>query len=373
MSTPAPDSQVAQGRSRTLTVLLSSAAAVVVIAGVRGAASIVGPAFLALVLSIAVHPVQAYVQRRGWPRWSGVLVGIVTVYTLLLSLTVALVAALARFATLLPEYEEKAQDLVNNVTDALGNAGVGSAEQDTVQNAFDLGKLADVALDLLGGLASVASSLFFVVTLLLFMAMDAALLPRKLAVAGPEHGDLVDAMRSFATGTRRYLVVSTVFGFVVAVVDSLALWAIGVPAPFVWGLLSFITNYIPNIGFVIGLVPPALLALLDGGWSQMLLVIAVYCVVNFVIQSVIQPKFIGDAVGLSGTVTMASLVFWAWVLGALGALLAVPLTLLIRAVLIEADPAARWVLPLLSGTPPPDADESGDREERAEGVEEAPR
>jgi predicted PurR-regulated permease PerM len=137
-----------------------------------------------------------------------------------------------------------------------------------------------------------------------------------------------------------------------------------VPAPLVWGLLSFITNYIPNIGFVIGLIPPAILALLDGGWAQMMMVIVIYCVVNFVIQSVIQPKFVGDAVGLSGTVTMASLVFWGWVLGALGALLAVPLTLLIRAVLIEADPSARWVLPLLSGRSPPDADP--DDQEHAE-------
>jgi AI-2 transport protein TqsA len=105
------------------------------------------------------------------------------------------------------------------------------------------------------------------------------------------------------------------------------LWVLAIPAAITWGLLAFITNYIPNIGFVIGLIPPAILALLEGGPARMLLVIALYCVVNFVIQSVIQPKFVGDSVGLSGTVTMFSLVFWATVLGALGALLAIPLTL----------------------------------------------
>jgi AI-2 transport protein TqsA len=107
-------------------------------------------------------------------------------------------------------------------------------------------------------------------------------------------------------------------------------------------VLAFITNYIPNIGFVIGLVPPALLALLTLGVPEMLVVIAVYCVLNFVIQSLIQPRYVGDSVGLATTTTFVALFFWAWLLGPLGALLAIPLTLLIKALLVDVDPAARW-------------------------------
>jgi AI-2 transport protein TqsA len=186
----------------------------------------------------------------------------------------------------------------------------------------------------------------------LFMAIDASTFPTLLSMARRLHSDLTDALASFASGTRRYLLVSTVFGLIVAVIDTVILWLAGVPAPLTWGILAFITNYIPNVGFVIGLVPPAILALLEGGPRLMLLVIALYCVVNFVIQSIIQPKIVGDSVGLSGTVTMFSLVFWATVLGALGALLAIPLTLLVKALLVEADPQARWLLPLLAGKPP---------------------
>ena len=113
-----------------------------------------------------------------------------------------------------------------------------------------------------------------------------------------------------------------------------------------WGLLSFLTNFIPNIGFIIGLVPPALLALLDGGVPEMLLVIAVYCVLNLVIQSIIQPRFVGDSVGLGTTVTFLALIFWAWLLGPLGALLAIPLTLLVKALLVDVDPTARWAIAL---------------------------
>ena len=91
------------------------------------------------------------------------------------------------------------------------------------------------------------------------------------------------------------------FGLIVAMLDTIFLAFTPVPVPLLWGLLAFITNYIPNIGFVVGLVPPAILGLLEGGPWLMVLIIAVYSVLNFIIQSVIQPKFVGDTVGLTGT------------------------------------------------------------------------
>jgi predicted PurR-regulated permease PerM len=158
---------------------------------------------------------------------------------------------------------------------------------------------------------------------------------------------LGEALRGFATRTRRYLVVTTAFGLAVALVDTVALALLGVPLAVLWGLLSFVTNYIPNIGFLLGLVPPALLALLEHGPRRALLVCAVYVVVNFVVQSLVQPRFAGDAVGLSATTAFVALVFWGWVLGPLGMLLAVPATLLATAVLVEVDPRAGWVSALV--------------------------
>ena len=156
-------------------------------------------------------------------------------------------------------------------------------------------------------------------------------------------------MGSFAQGTRTYLGVSAVFGLIVAVIDTLALWALGVPGALIWGVLAFITNFIPNIGFVIGVIPPALVGLLEGGPGLMIVVIVLYCLINFVIQSVIQPRYVGNAVGLSTTLTFLSLVFWTWVIGPLGAILAVPLSLFFKAVLVEADPLQAWLNRVLSG------------------------
>ena len=173
----------------------------------------------------------------------------------------------------------------------------------------------------------------------------------RLRMAGSRKPDVVLALESFATGIRKYWLVTTVFGLIVALFDWAALLIIGVPLAGVWALFSFLTNYIPNIGFIIGVIPPALLALFDDGWVAAVAVVVSYSVLNFVIQSIIQPKFAGDAVGLTPTMSFVSLLLWGWVFGALGTLIALPCSLLVKATLIDHDPGARWVNALISSRP----------------------
>ena len=142
----------------------------------------------------------------------------------------------------------------------------------------------------------------------------------------------------------------------------------GVPLAGVWALFSFLTNYIPNIGFIIGVIPPALLALFGDGWVAALAVIIAYSVLNFVIQSIIQPKFAGDAVGLTPTMSFVSLLLWGWVFGALGTLIALPCSLLVKATLIDHDPGARWANALISSRPTEGLEDNPD-EEHADLVE----
>ncbi len=338
---------------RPLPLLIGLAATTVTVAGLRGVSGIVGPAFLALVLTVAVHPVQRVLRARGVPGWAGVLAALLVGYGVLVVLAVSLVVSVARFAGLLPGYRAQFADILDGVHRWLTTVGVDDAQVQKVLGSFDLGRLTSVATSLLGDVAGLTSNAFFVVALLLFLVLDASWFPRLLAQVPAQRAPLVDALVGFARGTRTYLVVSTVFGLVVAAVDVAALYVLGIPVPLLWGLLAFITNYVPNIGFVLGLVPPAVLGLLEGGPGLMLAVVVVYSVINVVIQSVIQPKMVGDAVGLSPSITFLSLVFWAFVLGPLGALLAVPLSLLVRAVLVDADPQAQWLRELISGPPSP--------------------
>jgi AI-2 transport protein TqsA len=200
----------------------------------------------------------------------------------------------------------------------------------------------------------------------LFMTAEGAGLPERLSGI-PGSWRLRTALDAFARNTRRYLVVTTIFGFLVAVVDTIGLAVLAIPLPFLWGLLSFLTNYVPNIGFFLGLLPPVFLALLVGGPGLALLVIAIYALANFVIQSVIQPVFVGDAVGLSVTLSFLSVIVWTVILGPVGAILAVPLTLFVHAVLVGQDPDRVWARTLLAGTSgaAPPKERAGGRRRRA--------
>ncbi|MGI9614378.1 MAG: AI-2E family transporter, partial [Acidimicrobiales bacterium] len=218
----------------------------------------------------------------------------------------------------------------------------------------------------LSGVLGLLSTLGLLAFAMVFVVMDTERFESALDFVTRDRPGIVDGMQSFASSTRSYFVVSSIFGLIVAVFDVIALVALGIPLALVWGVLAFITNYIPNIGFVIGLIPPALLALFTGGWQLSLWVIVIYSVLNVVIQSIIQPKFVGDAVGLSATLTFVSLIFWGWVLGPLGALLAVPLTLLAKALMVDIDPSTRWASPLITlqipveSEPEPDSSSAAD-------------
>ncbi|WP_280399612.1 AI-2E family transporter [Nocardia carnea] len=328
---------------RGLIVLLVAAATVVAVTGAKAFSGVLGPVFLALMLAIAVQPIQQWMQRSGRPAWLGMLAALVVVYLILLGLVAALALSAAQLATALPDYTDRFAALLGQIQDLLARFDIDRERIDHALSGIDFGKLVELFEDLLRGLAGAFSNLVFVVTLLLFMLFDGMSIGRRIGVLRGMRPDIAQALESFTAGTRKYLVVSTVFGLIVAVLDGVALWLLAVPFPLLWALLSFITNYIPNIGFVIGLVPPALLALLDSGVTMMIWVIVLYCVFNVIVQSVIQPKFVGDAVGLSVTITFLSLVFWSWVLGALGALLAIPLTLLAKALLFDMDPSTKWM------------------------------
>lgn len=351
-------------------ILVALGGLVVTVAGIKAVATIVGPVFLALILTIAVHPLPARLHRRGVPTAIAVTLTIVLVYGILGVLFVSIVFSLARLATILPEHMARFDDLTGSINDALTSHGVDTSQAHAVLRSIDSHTLLNALTRLLESTVSITSALIFVLVLLLFMAADAVSFPARIAMVARMRPEIADALVTFARDTRSYLLVTTVFGLIVAVLDAGALWALGVPLPLLWGLVSFVTNYIPNIGFVIGVAPPALLAFLDGGWQSMLVVIVVYSVINVVIQSFIQPKFVGDAIDLSLTLTFLSLAFWSWVIGPLGAILAIPLTLFAKALLVDVDPSTRWADSLVqmkvAAPDKQDHAQPGDKEETSE-------
>lgn len=335
---------------RVVVVLLALAAAVVVGAGIKVSAWLLGPVFLALVIVITVHPVHGRLRRLGLPSWAATTVLVLAVYGLLTALTAVIVVSVARLATVLPAYGTEVNELVVSTTAALSRFGVGVDQIRAVAAMFDYSKLVGLVSRLLLGLTGLLGNLVFLLSLLLFLSVEASGITARLALVAEDRLPIAAALVGFSRATRRYVGVNTVFGLLTGAVDTLVFTLLGLPLAILWGLLVFITNYIPYLGFWIALVPPLLLALLTGGVPLAAVVFVLVTVVNFVLTSVVQPKYVGDALGLSVSVTLVALVLWGWLLGVVGAVLAIPLTLLAKALLVDLDPRARWANAFLGST-----------------------
>lgn len=316
----------------------------------RGVSSIVAPAFLALNLVIVAYPVFRWLTVRKVPRPLAATVSLLLILGVLALFIWGISYSVTAMVQQLSSYQAQFINLYHQLLDLLTRVGFSQDMLLSKLKTIDPNQVLSISMSLLSNAQGGLALLSMLVLSLLFMSMDSSSAHARLDAAAQTHPGFVAGLYAFSDGVRRYWVITTIFGLIVAVLDWGVLAIMGVPLALVWGLLSFLTNYIPNIGFVIGLVPPALLALFDKGWVASLVVVVAYIVLNFVVQSIIQPKVAGDAVGVSPTLSFLSLFLWTWVFGALGALIALPCTLLVKAMLIDGDPSMRWLDPLISGS-----------------------
>ena len=334
--------------------VLVVAGLVIIGAGLQVTRSIVAPLFLVVTLVITVSPLRGLLIRRKVPSALASVISLLAIYALLFIILGSVVWSIFRLVDTLPDYADAFNRIFDSLVKVADSVGYGQEQIKALGSSFQLSSLAGPAQALLGAITSGASLLVLIIAVALFLAFDAAGMHDRIEVIRETRPHIADGLLNFAARVRKYWIVTTIFGLAVAILNVVSLGIIGVPLAITWGVLAFVTNYIPNIGFVIGLVPPALIALLDGGVGSMLAVIITYTVVNIVVQTIIQPRFTGDAVGISGTVAFISLIFWAFLLGGLGALLAIPATLFIKSVLVDNSVPASWVNALISSDPKDD-------------------
>jgi AI-2 transport protein TqsA len=333
---------------RTLIVLLSIIAAIAVLILLSQVATFVAPVFLGINLVIAVMPLQQWLLRIGTPRALAALASLLTVYGFLIALLWSIYWSVQSLVTELPGYSAEFNSMYRDMLGWLESLGISQDEAlRQLQSAFSPSAIAGAV----GALASDAgSALAFLATLfvvIFFLAWDSMGLPERVKRIAATNPGIVRGVDRFAAGVQRYWVVATVFGLIVSALDLVALTALGVPLALVWAVFAFVTNYIPNVGFVLGVIPPTLMALLANGPINALLTAILFSVINFVMQSLIQPKVAGDAVGVTPATSFLSLLVWAYALGPIGALLALPATLAVKTLLIDPDPKLAWVSRLI--------------------------
>jgi predicted PurR-regulated permease PerM len=297
--------------------LVGGAAFVVVVIGLYLASGIVTMLLLSVLVAILVAPIATWARRRGWPGWAGLILALAT-YVGVLAI-VCLITAIGIFR-LLDELPTDTTELQTQLGINLGDPQAAA----TIADGFG-SVAASIGRSVLGALAVVGYSVIIVAYLLL----EQPTINARLRWAFGDRPAVMSRAAGLAIRLRSYLIARAVLGGIAAILDTIVLVALGVPSALLWGVLSFLMSFVPNVGFIISMIPPALLGLVVGGLPTAILVVVAYSVINVTIDYLIQPRFIGSAVDLSPVVVTVSLLFWALILGGAGAIFAVPLTIIV--------------------------------------------
>ena len=206
----------------------------------------------------------------------------------------------------------------------------------------------------MGAVAGVGWMLY----LFLFMMVDARGFPARLRRGLGADRPAVERLTRYARALSDFISIKAGLGLLAAAGDVVLLSVLGVDFALLWGVLSFLMSFIPSIGYLIALIPPMLVALLQHGPGTALAVLIGYQLINGLVDSVLGPRLLGRGLDVAAIVTILSLVLWGFVLGPVGALLSVPLTVLVKMVLLDHYPASRWLSVVLGAggeAPPPPA------------------
>ncbi len=339
--------------SRATNVLLAIAATFIVIAGLKAASSFVVPVILSIFVAIILSPLYFFFAsskipftKKDIPDWLAIILVMLIAGFIFFVIGKLVGNSIQIFTDQLPQYQAQLENKLNSVLNWLRGLGLPIPETGLSEN-FSPGMIMNVSSSVLNGLGSLLSNTFLIVFTSIFLLMEASVFSDKLQRAFPS-SDLggskaKDGTTQVIEKIKRYATIKSIVSLMTGAIISAWLWAIGVEYPFLWGLVAFLFNFIPNIGSIIAAVPAVLLAWLTSDTLTTPILAAVgYLAVNFIVGNIVEPKFMGKGLGLSTLVVFLSLLFWGWVLGPVGMLLSVPLTIIVK-IILDANEETHWI------------------------------
>lgn len=363
-----------------LRVLLGLAALVIIVAGLRAAASLVVPFLLATFLAILSGPPLSWLRKRGLPRWLALIL-------VLGVLSGAAAGIVALFGTTVNQfvvewedhYRHQVEDLESELQawidaqfekrtwlesllpppspsqgDGVEPEGARRTAAQAVSEMFNTEPLLNYVTAALAAVGGVLGQTVFILITTMFIVAEATNLPEKLRRLAPNpENQLLNAQR-IANGINSYMAIKTATSFLTGLLVAIGLTLLRVDFALMWGLLAFLLNYIPTFGSIIAALPAVGIALLQFGTEHLwvpVVAAAWYVVVNFSISYFVEPAWMGRGTGMSALVVFVSLIFWGWVLGPVGMFISVPLTMTVQ-IALEASDDTRWLAILLGSNSP---------------------
>ena len=337
---------LSQKQASVVKIFVTIAAIFIIFAGIKTAANILVPFLLSLFIAIMCNPLVAKASEFKIPKAISVILVIGIFVTIALSLAGLVGKSLNELSQLIPQYRLQLKEQFTWLTALLSRYNI-QISSTILLEYFDPAVAMGMAANMLSGFGSVMANLFLIILTVVFMLFEASSLPLKLHFALDDPEMRLKQIERFLESVNHYIAIKTMVSIATGIIVSTMLWAFDLDFYLLWGVFAFLLNYIPNIGSIIAAVPAVTLAALQLGMAEAGFIGLGYFAINMVMGNIIEPKYLGKGLGLSTLVVFLSLIFWGWLLGTVGMLLSVPLTMILK-IGFENSPEGRWLAVLLS-------------------------
>jgi predicted PurR-regulated permease PerM len=316
------------------------------------AARIINALFLGYIIVLSASPLLYWLTKKKVPSWLAFIITLIAILLVFLVLVVMLIVAVDRLTESIPTYAAELQLSVDAVEDFFVDLGIEeddiTALVEDLPNIFEPRELLNVAVSFLSGIVGAFSDVFLIGLIVVFLLVDAFGIAEKLSSEIQKGNDYIQRVATFGSDIRQYVYITTVVGLVTGLFDTIFFLILGVDFAILWGIMAFLLSYIPTLGFWIAAIPPTFLTWLEFGWPRALVVFLGIVLINGFAENVVKPRYMGKGLNLSPFVVVFSVVFWTAILGPLGAILSIPMTLIFKELIFEADSQNSWIGTLMS-------------------------
>jgi predicted PurR-regulated permease PerM len=302
---------------------------VIIAAGMKAASSVVNLVLLAVLVAQSLSPVLFWLMDRGFSRSFSVLATILAVIVGGVVLVFLLANSLSQLNARMPAYEEHIAGAQENFTNFLREHDL-STTQVLSLRTMEPRQAARFTGKLVGRAGQAMGNGFVMLLIVVFTLIEMAAARERRARHAVDSPGAMDKTLDYVRGVGKFIAITGWIGLLTAVANFILMLILGIDFALIWAVLSFFLNFIPALGFLISVIPPVLLGFLESGWPTALGVFVGFLVINTIADNVIKPRFVQQTLNIPPIVLIISLVFWLWVLGPPGAILAVPLTMTIR-------------------------------------------
>ena len=344
--------------------IIVGAALIILIWGIRGLAGILNPILLAAVITITLLPVPLALGKRGIKTGPALLLTILLVVLFIVGFTWLTLGSISNMSVEMPTYSENFE-AQNESVDAAAT-GIDEFTQ-SVMRTLNKQQFNQLFSSLLAFVGNTVSQIFLTLLIFIFMLYTALSLPNLRHLGINAEAGVLDQAIGLTSHVRRYMALTAFINLLVGIGDAILLWYFNVPYALLWGIIAWVLGFIPAVGYWIALIPPVLLAYSLYGTQTALIIFIGYAIINGTAANIISPRVLGKGLSISPLIVFVSVFIWGWLLGAIGAILAIPLTMLIITIL-ESSPTTRWLARLMSYVPGSEKAEDAEAVDRARGL-----